>query len=88
MYYKWFRELSFSRLECGVHDKLHISRADCWDRRLFYFPWHRHQIEGTDGKFFIPSMIAGTLAVIGWLNRQRSLAEMRRCGYGVATNVL
>ncbi len=37
---------------------------------------------------FIPSMIAGTLAVIGWLNRQRSLAEMRRCGYGVTTNVL
>ena len=22
------RELSFSRLECGVHDKLHISSAD------------------------------------------------------------
>ena len=27
----WFRELSFSRLECGVHDKLHISSADWWD---------------------------------------------------------
>ena len=37
---------------------------------------------------FIPSMIAGTSAVIGWLNRQRSLAEMRRYGYGVTTNVL
>ena len=37
---------------------------------------------------FIPSMIAGTLAVICWLNRQRSLAEMRRYGYGVTTNVL
>ena len=41
----------------------------------------------TGRKFFIPSMIAGTLAVIGWLNRQRSLAEMRRYGYGVTTNV-
>ena len=39
-------------------------------------------------KFFIPSMIAGTLAVIGWLNRQRSLAEMRRYRYGVTPNVL
>ena len=28
---EWLRELSFSRLECGVHDKLHISRADWWD---------------------------------------------------------
>ena len=28
---EWLRELSFSRLECGVHDKLHISSADCWD---------------------------------------------------------
>ena len=32
---EWFRELSFSRLECGVH-KLHISRADWWD--LFTSP--------------------------------------------------
>ena len=31
---EWLRELSFSRLECGVHDKLHISSAE---------------IEGTDG---------------------------------------
>ena len=23
--------VSFSRLECGVHDKLHISSADWWD---------------------------------------------------------
>ena len=28
---EWFRELSFSSLECGVHDKLHISSADRWD---------------------------------------------------------
>ena len=28
---EWFRELSFSRLGCGVHDKLHISSADWWD---------------------------------------------------------
>ena len=31
---EWFRELSFSRLECGVHDKLHISSADWWDLLL------------------------------------------------------
>ena len=40
-----FRELSFSRLECGVHDRLHIYPL-CG---VFYFPWHRHQIEGTNG---------------------------------------
>ena len=27
----WLRELSSSRLECGVHDKLHISSADWLD---------------------------------------------------------
>ena len=42
---EWFRELSFSRLECGVHDRLHIYPL-CG---IFYFPWHRHQIEGTNG---------------------------------------
>ena len=31
---EWFRELSFSRLVCGVHDKLHISSADWWDLLL------------------------------------------------------
>ena len=31
---EWFRELSFSRQECGVHDKLHISSADWWDLLL------------------------------------------------------
>ena len=25
---EWLRELSFSMLECGVHDKFHISSAD------------------------------------------------------------
>ena len=40
-----FRELSFSRLECGVHDRLHTYPL-CG---IFYFPWHRHQIEGTNG---------------------------------------
>ena len=40
-----FRELSFSRLECGVHDRLHLYPL-CG---IFYFPWHRHQIEGTNG---------------------------------------
>ena len=42
---EWFRELSFSRLECGVHDRLHIYPL-CG---IFYFPWHRHQIEGSNG---------------------------------------
>ena len=28
---EWFRELSFSRLECEIHDRLHISSADWWD---------------------------------------------------------
>ena len=28
---EWFRELSFSRLACGVHDKLYTSSADWWD---------------------------------------------------------
>ena len=42
---EWFRELSFSRLECGVDDKLHIYPL-CG---IFYFPWHKHQIEGTNG---------------------------------------
>ena len=41
-----FRELSFSRLECGVHDRLHIYPL-CG---IFYFPWHRHQIEGTNSE--------------------------------------
>ena len=40
-----FRELSYSRLECGVHDRLHIYPLCV----IFYFPWHRHQIEGTNG---------------------------------------
>ena len=31
---EWFRELSFSRPECGVHDKLHISSADWWNLLL------------------------------------------------------
>ena len=39
------RDLSFSRLECEVHNTLHIYPL-CG---IFYFPWHRHQIEGTNG---------------------------------------
>ena len=46
---EWLRELSFSRLDCGVHDRLHIYPM-C---EIFYFPWHRHQIEGTNGCFNI-----------------------------------
>ena len=42
---KWFRELSLSRLECGVHDKLRISSADWWDilLPLTYIPDRRDQ---------------------------------------------
>ena len=32
-------------LECGVYDRLHIYPL-CG---IFYFPWRRHQIEGTNG---------------------------------------
>ena len=42
---EWFRELSFSRLECGVHDMLLVYPL-CG---MFYFPWYRHRIEGTNG---------------------------------------
>ena len=38
-----FRELSFSRLECGV------TTGPVQTGGIFYFPWHRHQIEVTDG---------------------------------------
>ena len=38
---EWFRELSISRLECGVQDRLHIHPL-CG---IFHVPWHRHQIE-------------------------------------------
>ena len=33
------------QVENGVHDRLH-NYPLCG---LFYFPWHRHQIEGTNG---------------------------------------
>ena len=33
------------QVEYGVHDWLHIYPL-CG---IFYFPWHRHQIEGTNG---------------------------------------
>ena len=42
---EWFRELAFSRPECGVHDRIDIYPL-CGN---FYFPWHRHQIEVTNG---------------------------------------
>ena len=37
-----FLELSFPK-SIGVHDRFHIYHPF----RIFYFPWHRHQIEGT-----------------------------------------
>ena len=54
-----FRELSFSRLECGVHDRLHIYPL-CG---VFYFPWHRHQIEGTNG-FYCLNHLSATRAAL------------------------
>ena len=39
----WSRELSFSRLECGVQDRLHIYPM-CG---ILYFPRHKHQIDWT-----------------------------------------
>ena len=42
---EWFRELSFSRVECGVHNRLYIyPPPPCG---IFYFPWYRHHMEGT-----------------------------------------
>ena len=35
----------FDQVECGVHDRQHIYPL-CG---IFYFPWHRQQIEGTNG---------------------------------------
>ena len=39
---EWFRELSFSRLQCGVHDMLHIYTM-CG---IFYFPCHYDMCTG------------------------------------------
>ena len=48
-YREWFRSLSFSRLEFGVHDRLHIYPL-CG---IFDFPWHRHHIvQGTNGLYY------------------------------------
>ena len=33
---EWFRQLSFSSVECEVHDKLHITSAVWWG--IFTFP--------------------------------------------------
>ena len=38
---EWLRELSFSRLEYGVHDRLHISSAEWWDILLPLTPDRR-----------------------------------------------
>ena len=42
----WSRELSFSRLECGVHDNYTFPVQT---GAIFYFPWHIYHIEGTKG---------------------------------------
>ena len=64
---EWLKELSFSRLECGVHDKLHISSADWWDilfplaytpyrrdRRLLCVSSERHWQSGVNGIANVP----------------------------------
>ena len=38
---EWFRELSFSSLECYTFPEQ--------TGGIFYLPWHSHQIEGTNG---------------------------------------
>ena len=43
--YRAVRQCHNGRTGGGVRDSTHSS-ADWWD---IYFPWHRHQIEGTDG---------------------------------------
>ena len=70
LYTGLFLELSFSK-SGGVHDKLHISSSDWWD--LNYFPWHRHQIEGTDGFY---CLIQKTLANRGKRNSESSEAKL------------
>ena len=42
LYTGLYLELSFSE-NGGVHDRLHV----CPLCGIIYFPWHRHQIEGT-----------------------------------------
>ena len=76
---KWLQrhslELSFSRLECGVHDKLHISNVQIGG--IFYFPWHRqlatddkHAKDGCCGKtgnvIFLGADINDGLSRIQW----------------------
>ena len=55
---EWFRESSFSRLESGVHDRLHIYRL-CGDILLHL---HRQPIEGTDA-YNVSSEIHGQCGV-------------------------
>ncbi len=46
---EWFRELSFSRLECVESTTSYTFPVQTGG--IFYFPWHqyRHRIEGTNG---------------------------------------
>ena len=44
---------------------------------IFYFPWHRHQIEGTDG---FERLLRKTLAKGGKRNCQKFRSEFFRCG--------
>ena len=44
---EWFRELSFYRLECVESTTSYTFPVQTGG--IFYFPWHRHQIEGTNG---------------------------------------
>ena len=47
------------QIKYGVHDRLHIYPL----RGVFYFPWHRHQIKGTN-RFYC--LIRKTLAVVAY----------------------
>ena len=43
------------RVGGGVHDSYTLVRTG----GIFYFPWHRHQIEGTDGFLVSPPKDTG-----------------------------
>ena len=76
---EWFRELSFSRLECGVHDKLHISSAySYWWDILLPLAWTPDR---RDRRLLAsPSKDTGQSAVNGIAKVQK-----RSCRCGIKT---